>query len=175
MINSPINHRLQLFLFAFVSLFTTSCDLFSKTDQLYVPLILIGLRCPTPFNNISVILWRSILLVEETGGPRENNRPVASHQQTLLHNVVSSTLHHEQGSNSQIAQVVVNPTTIRSHQNNYPVFQQNQQVFLLQAQLQSCNEGRDLLWLFSFLGNQLYHKLLSYTLHLHTGLQFSKE
>ena len=31
------------------------------------------------FNNISVILWRSVLLVEETGVPGENNRPAASH------------------------------------------------------------------------------------------------
>jgi hypothetical protein len=31
------------------------------------------------FNNITVISWRSILLVEETGGPGENHRPVASH------------------------------------------------------------------------------------------------
>ena len=31
------------------------------------------------FNNISVISWRSVLLVEETGGPRENHRPVANH------------------------------------------------------------------------------------------------
>ena len=31
------------------------------------------------FNNISVIFWRSILLVEETGVPRENHRPVASY------------------------------------------------------------------------------------------------
>ena len=31
------------------------------------------------FNNISVILWRSFLLVEKTGVPRENHRPVASH------------------------------------------------------------------------------------------------
>ena len=30
-------------------------------------------------NNISVVLWRSVLLVEETGGPEENHRPVASH------------------------------------------------------------------------------------------------
>jgi len=30
-------------------------------------------------NNISVISWRSILLVEETGVPKENHRPVASH------------------------------------------------------------------------------------------------
>jgi SUMO ligase MMS21 Smc5/6 complex component len=31
------------------------------------------------FNNISVILWQSVLLVKETGGPGENHRPVASH------------------------------------------------------------------------------------------------
>jgi len=31
------------------------------------------------FNNISVIAWRSVLLMEETGGPGENHRPVASH------------------------------------------------------------------------------------------------
>jgi len=31
------------------------------------------------FNNISVILWWSVLLVEENRGPGENHRPVASH------------------------------------------------------------------------------------------------
>jgi hypothetical protein len=31
------------------------------------------------FNNISVISWHSVLLVEETGGPGENHRPVESH------------------------------------------------------------------------------------------------
>jgi hypothetical protein len=31
------------------------------------------------FNNISVILWPSVLLVEETGGPGEIHRPVTSH------------------------------------------------------------------------------------------------
>jgi len=30
------------------------------------------------FNNISVILWPSVLLVEETGVPGENNRPATS-------------------------------------------------------------------------------------------------
>jgi hypothetical protein len=34
------------------------------------------------FNNISVISWQSVLLVEKTGGPRENHLPVASHWQT---------------------------------------------------------------------------------------------
>ena len=41
------------------------------------------------FNNISVVSWRSVLLGEETG---ENHRPVASHWQTLSHNVVSSVI-----------------------------------------------------------------------------------
>ena len=31
------------------------------------------------FNNISVISWRSVLMVGETGMPGENHRPVASH------------------------------------------------------------------------------------------------
>ena len=53
------------------------------------------------FNNIPVKSWRSILLMDETGVPGENHRPVASHLQTLTHNVVSSTPRHERGSNSQ--------------------------------------------------------------------------
>ena len=43
------------------------------------------------FNNSSAISWRSVLLVEETGGPEENHRPVASHRHTLSHNVVYFT------------------------------------------------------------------------------------
>jgi hypothetical protein len=31
------------------------------------------------FNNISVISWRSVLLVEETGAPGENHLPAAIH------------------------------------------------------------------------------------------------
>jgi hypothetical protein len=53
------------------------------------------------FNNISVISWWSVLLVEETGVPGENNRPVANHWQTWPHNVVSSTPHHGLESISQ--------------------------------------------------------------------------
>jgi len=41
------------------------------------------------FNNISVISWRSVLLMEETGVPGENH--IESYWQTLSHNVVSST------------------------------------------------------------------------------------
>ena len=45
------------------------------------------------FNNISAILWQSVLLVKETGVPGNNHRPVASHWHTLSHNVVWSTPH----------------------------------------------------------------------------------
>ena len=38
-------------------------------------------------NNISVISWQSVLLVEETREFGENHQPVASHWQTLSHNV----------------------------------------------------------------------------------------
>jgi len=41
------------------------------------------------FNNILVISWRSVLLVEETGVPGENHRPAA--RQWKSHNIVSST------------------------------------------------------------------------------------
>ena len=54
------------------------------------------------FNNISVISWRSVLLMEETGVPWENHRPVASHWQTLSHNVVSRIPRHKRVLNSQL-------------------------------------------------------------------------
>ena len=44
------------------------------------------------FNNISVILWRSVLLVDEIGEPGENHWSVASHWQTLSHNVVQQNV-----------------------------------------------------------------------------------
>ena len=43
--------------------------------------------CLRTFNNISVISWRSVISVEETKRPGKNHRPVASHWQTLSHNV----------------------------------------------------------------------------------------
>jgi hypothetical protein len=49
-------------------------------------------------NTISAISWHAVLLVEETGVHRENYRLVASHWQTLSHNVVNSTPHHERDS-----------------------------------------------------------------------------
>jgi len=62
-----------------------------------------GLWCLTPLSTIFQLHrgW-SVLLVEETRIPGENHRPVASHRQTLSHNVVSSTPQHERDSNSQL-------------------------------------------------------------------------
>jgi hypothetical protein len=67
---------------------TTLCD---KVRQLLATgrwfslgLILVdGVVFNATFNNISVITWRSVLLVQETGVPRENHRPVASNWRTL--------------------------------------------------------------------------------------------
>ena len=68
----------------------------------------LGLWCLTPLSTIFVILWRSVLLVKES---KENHRPAARNRQTLSHNGVSSTPSHELDSSSQLAHVVVNPTT----------------------------------------------------------------
>ena len=56
------------------------------------------------FNNISVISWRSVLLilVEETGMPGEKHRPAVSFGHTWSHNVVSNASRHELDSNSQL-------------------------------------------------------------------------
>jgi hypothetical protein len=54
------------------------------------------------FNNISVISWQSVLIVEESGVSGENHQPVASHWQILSHNVVLITSRHEQSLNSQL-------------------------------------------------------------------------
>jgi hypothetical protein len=44
------------------------------------------------FSNISVILWSSVLLVQEAG---DYHRPFASYRQTLSYNFVPSTPRHE--------------------------------------------------------------------------------
>jgi hypothetical protein len=50
-----------------------------------------GLWCLTRLATIFQLYRDSQFYWWETGGPGENHRPAASHCQTLLHNVVSST------------------------------------------------------------------------------------
>ena len=60
--------------------FSSTC--LSLLLLLYVEMIIFGISVMVlnaTFNNISVISWRSVLLVEETGAPGVNNRPAASH------------------------------------------------------------------------------------------------
>ena len=54
------------------------------------------------FNITLNIPIMSFLLVEEIGVPEENHWPVTSHQQTLSHNVISSTSSYEWDSNSEL-------------------------------------------------------------------------
>ena len=51
------------------------------------------------FNNISVICWWSVLMMEETGVPGENHGQVASH---IMFYRVHLAMAHEQDSNSQL-------------------------------------------------------------------------
>jgi hypothetical protein len=53
------------------------------------------------FNNISVISWRSVLLLEETGVPGENLSCRKSLTNFITY-VVSSTPRYERGMNSQL-------------------------------------------------------------------------
>ena len=45
------------------------------------------------FNNISVISWWSVSLVQKTGVPGENHQRIASNRQTVSHNVVCECRH----------------------------------------------------------------------------------
>jgi hypothetical protein len=80
------------------------------------------------FNNISVISCRSVLLVEETGVPRENHWPAASHWHTLSHTIIFNRVNLVWAGfelttlvvigTDWIGHAAVNPTTIRCMYNN---------------------------------------------------------
>ena len=61
--------------------FIINIQQFSYTRPIYYRVR--GLVFNATFNNISVISWRSVLVVEETGVSGKNHRPTASHWQTL--------------------------------------------------------------------------------------------
>ena len=73
-----------------------------KLDFIYVNKGVRVMVFNVTFNNNSIISQQSVKLMEETGVPGEHHRPVVSHWQTLSHNAVSSTLHQEWDSNSQL-------------------------------------------------------------------------
>jgi hypothetical protein len=75
---------------------TTALDISMQKGKELVGLVGLCMVFNVAFNNISVILWRSVLLVKETTD--------LSHvtDKLLSHNVVSSTPRHERGLNSQL-------------------------------------------------------------------------
>jgi hypothetical protein len=94
--NACITKKIKVEFFTINGLYFYTCNIMNwKYDNksfLLNPLI-VTLVFSAAFNNISVISWQSVLLMEETGRPGENHRPVACYWQTLSHNAVSSTPH----------------------------------------------------------------------------------
>ena len=92
------------------------------------------------FNTISIISWQSVLLVEKTGVPGENHRPVVSHWQTLSHNVILSTPRHERKYFSFVFKVVINnklfrycymnrlQDRVKQHEINYRLYHELYQI-----------------------------------------------
>ena len=71
--------------------FRSTNDLPQCLSKLYI-YVGSGLGCLTPLSTIfQLSCGQSVLLVEKTGVPGENCRPVTSHWLTLSHNFVSST------------------------------------------------------------------------------------
>ena len=68
--------------------------------------------------NIGLRLWRSVVLVEETGEPGENHRPAGSQWQAFSHNAISRVPRHD--SMSAIGTFVVICTDyMGSRKSNY--------------------------------------------------------
>ena len=76
----------------------------------------IGLWCLTSLSTIFPLYHVVSFIGGGNQSPCRKPRPVASQCQTLSHNVISSIPHHEREiqTHNLIAQVVVNPTTMRS-------------------------------------------------------------
>jgi hypothetical protein len=51
----------------------------SSSSKIKLGIRFMSMAFNATFDNISVILWRSVLLMEETGVPGENHRPVVYH------------------------------------------------------------------------------------------------
>ena len=68
------------------------------------------------FNNISVISWRSVLLVEETGVQGENHRPVGGDK---LYHIILYRVHHAWVGFKLTTLVVIGTDCICSYISNY--------------------------------------------------------
>ena len=90
----PLNVCAYMYVFTKLNVFVWLFEVFLENYPMNIPTMYGSywvkvIVFNATFNNISVISWRSILLLQETGVPGEN------HRQTLSHKVVSSTPCHE--------------------------------------------------------------------------------
>ena len=94
----------------------------------------------TTFNNISVISWWSVLLVEETGVPEENHWTATNHCQTLSHNVVKSTPAWV-GFKLNYKEIIQQLNETKFVRWNPILIIQNQYFFKLSLMYGTCNNG----------------------------------
>jgi hypothetical protein len=66
-------------IFSYLQSFYNKADLRQYIKVCNKCKIMVVMVLNATFNNISVISWRSVLLVEETGVPGENHQPAVSH------------------------------------------------------------------------------------------------
>ena len=71
------------------------------------------------FNNISVISWQSVLLMEETGVCWENHQPAASRWQTLSHIYMLYRVHLAWAEFELTTLVVIGTNSMGSCKSNY--------------------------------------------------------
>jgi hypothetical protein len=65
--------------YIYLHLIQIKYNLWQRSEQVFISTKVWLMMLNATFNNISVISWHSVLLVEETRVPRENHRSVASH------------------------------------------------------------------------------------------------
>jgi beta-lactamase regulating signal transducer with metallopeptidase domain len=74
----------------------------SRNERRYNRLFMYGLWCLTPLSTIFQYIATVSFINGGNRSNRRNHRPVASHRQTLSHNIVSITPRHERVSNSEL-------------------------------------------------------------------------
>jgi hypothetical protein len=104
-----------------------------KTSHFLLP---VPSQINATFKNISVISWRSVLLVDETGVPGEHHRPAACHWQTLSRNV----LHLAWAGFELTTSVVLGTDCLGSCKSNYHMITATTSMFPMAFRLHPFNE-----------------------------------